>query len=162
MTGIVRTPTRLLLVAATILSVAALAVAIAPSVSASSVSVASPRSGDLHVTKECSQYTGQADSFCTITSSNLNAIEVGSRVVYLEAAGSTGIDSDVVLVVGPGNYALGHCNLPFPSGPGLCTFSGGTGKFTHFHARVAVTPDSNFPPGVGWDWNGTYRFSARD
>jgi hypothetical protein len=33
----------------------------------------SSRSG-LHVTKECSEYTGLADSFCTITSSNLDAI----------------------------------------------------------------------------------------
>src|SRR5690349_4917194 len=32
---------------------------------------ASPRSGPLHVTKECSQYTRLAGSFCTITSSNL-------------------------------------------------------------------------------------------
>jgi hypothetical protein len=31
----------------------------------------SPRSGALHVTKECSAYTGLAGSFCTITSSNL-------------------------------------------------------------------------------------------
>ena len=45
---------------------------------------ASPRSGDLHVTKECSGYTGGAGSFCTITSSNLRAIEVGSRILYLQ------------------------------------------------------------------------------
>ena len=48
--------------------------AVAPALSA--------RSGDLHVTKNCSQNTGQPGSFCTITSSNVKAIEVGSRVVY--------------------------------------------------------------------------------
>ena len=36
-----------------------------------SVSASSDRKGDLHVTKECSQNTGQAGSFCTFTSSNL-------------------------------------------------------------------------------------------
>jgi hypothetical protein len=34
-----------------------------------------PRSGDLHVTKECSEYKGLAGDFCTITSSNLEEIE---------------------------------------------------------------------------------------
>jgi len=42
----------------------------------------SPRSGALHVTKECSEYTGHAGSFCTVTSSNLKAIDVGSKVIY--------------------------------------------------------------------------------
>ena len=40
---------------------------------------ASPRSGDLHVTKDCSEDTGLPGAFCTITSSNLAAIEVGSN-----------------------------------------------------------------------------------
>ena len=35
------------------------------------------RSGDLEVTKECSEYKGEAGDFCTITSSNLEEIEVG-------------------------------------------------------------------------------------
>src|SRR5205809_814675 len=42
---------------------------------------ATPRSGALHVTKECSRYDGTAGSFCTITSSNIPQIMVGSRVV---------------------------------------------------------------------------------
>ena len=36
------------------------------------------------MTKECSGYTGGAGSFCTITSSNLNSIEVDSRILYLQ------------------------------------------------------------------------------
>ena|SRR5688500_19472108 len=55
------------------------------------------RSGELHVTKECSKYTFLAGSFCTITSSNVEAIEVGSRVVYAQAAGPASLDSDIVL-----------------------------------------------------------------
>ena len=55
--------------------------------SLAAVSAASPRSGNLHVTKECSKYSGAAGGFCTITSSNLNSIKAGSRVVYASAAG---------------------------------------------------------------------------
>ena len=150
MTGLLRSPARVLSVAAAILFVAALA--LAPSVSASST-----RSGHLHVTKECSQYTGLADSFCTITSWNLAAITVGFEVVYLEAAGATSLDSDVLLVVRPGNVALGHVTLDFATKSGVITFSGGTGNFTHFHARLVVTADSTTPNG--WIWDGKYTFS---
>ena len=122
---------------------------------------ASPRTGELHVTKECSQYTGLAGSFCTITSSNVKAIEVGSRVVYARAAGATSLSSDVVLdVPGPGNNkAFGHCALNLLTGLGLCTFSGGTGKFTSFQARADVSPPTD---GVNWHWEGTYSFSPQD
>jgi hypothetical protein len=61
-----------------VFAAALVAAALAPSVSASS-----PRRGDLNGTKECSGYTGAAGSFCTITSSNLAAIEVGSKITYL-------------------------------------------------------------------------------
>jgi hypothetical protein len=42
---------------------------------------ATPRSGALHVTKECSDYHGAVGEFCTITSSNIEAIKPGMRVV---------------------------------------------------------------------------------
>ena len=118
------------------------------------------RSGDLHVTKECSEYTGQAGSFWTITSSNVKAIEVGSRVVYAQAAGAASLDSDVTLDL-PGrgnNKAFGHCALDFATGIGLCTFSGGTGKFTHFQARADVSSLG----GPNWAWDGTYRMGPHD
>jgi hypothetical protein len=66
------------------------------------------RSGALHVTKECSAYTGQAWSFCTITGSNIDAIKSGSTVVYASAAGATSLDGDVVVYVGHGTVAVGH------------------------------------------------------
>ena len=113
------------------------------------------RSGALHLTKECSEYTGLADSFCTITSSNLAAITVGSRVVYLQAAGATSLDSDIVLVVGPGNYALGHVRLDFATGTGVVRIWGGTGRFTSFHAKAAVSALG----GPDWAWDGRYRFN---
>jgi hypothetical protein len=113
------------------------------------------------VTKECSGFTGTAGSFCTITSSNLKAIEVGSRIVYLQPADlGTPSGSDVVLdTPGPGNNtASGHCALDPATGSGLCTFSGGTGKFTWFHATV----DVSYLGGLNFGWEGTYSFSPSD
>jgi len=112
------------------------------------------RSRALHVRKECSQYTGLADSYCTITSSNVRAIPVGSRVVYLQAAAATSLDSDIVVVAGPGNYALGHVRLNFVTSTGEVTIWGGTGHLAHLHARAAVSALG----GPNWAWDGTYRF----
>ena len=128
------------------------------------VSASFPRSGDLYVTKTCppSTYTGAAGDFCTVTSSNVTEIEVGSRVVYAQAIdfSTLSLDSDVVIdVPGPGsNTAFGHCQVNLVSGLGHCTFSGGTGKFTWFQASVAVTHDANFL----WYWEGTYSFSPQE
>jgi hypothetical protein len=119
---------------------------------------ASARSGDLHVTKECSGYTGGPGSYCAITASNVKAIEVGSKIVYLQPDQlETAAGSDVVLSPpGPGNNtAFGHCSLA----TGVCTFSGGTGKFTSFQARVDVTANEDFSL---WFWNGTYSFSPEE
>jgi hypothetical protein len=119
---------------------------------------ASPRTGALHVTKECSQFTGAAGSFCTITTSNLRAIKPGSRVIYTSAAGSAGLDTDIVLDTGPGNHAFGHVVLDFATGTGTVRLNGGTGRFRHFHARAAVSHTGGFD----WAWQGTYSFSSDD
>src|SRR5262245_58190665 len=130
----------------------------------SHVSASFPRSGDLHVTKTCppSTYTGAAGDFCTITSSNVKEIEVGSRVFYAQAAdfSTLSLDSDVVIdLPGPGNNtAFGHCQVNLASGIGHCTFSGGTGKFTHFHGSV----NGALLGGPDWAWDGTYSFDPRD
>ncbi len=121
----------------------------------------SPRSGALHVTKECSQYKGLAGQYCTITSSNINAIKVGSRVVYTSAAGdqTPGVLDSALVIDGPGhNTAYGHVVLDLSTFTGVVTFSGGTGEFRGFHASVIVSP-------LGWPnfaWDGTYSFSPRD
>jgi hypothetical protein len=110
------------------------------------------------VTKECSGYTGGAGSFCTITASNIKAIEAGSKILYLQPDQlETLSGSDVVLDL-PGhgnNKAFGNCSLAI----GVCTFSGGTGKFTSFSARVDVTHTDDFSL---WFWEGTYSFSPQD
>jgi len=124
------------------------------------LSASSPRSGDLRVTKECSDYHGVPGEFCTITTSTVKAIEVGSRVIYAQAATAAGVDSDVVLdTPGPGNnQAFGHCKLVAATGRGLCTFDGGTGKFTGFHASAAVS----YLGGFDWLWDGTFSFNPQD
>jgi hypothetical protein len=115
--------------------------------------------GQLHVTKNCSEYTGAAGSFCTITSSNLAVLKVGTKVFYDQAAGiPTGmLDSNVVLYAGTGDWAVGRCTLDMSTTLGLCTFSDGTGDFAGFSARVDVSP---FPPpdAVDIHWDGTYSF----
>ncbi|HZN96694.1 MAG TPA: hypothetical protein VFB61_03105 [Gemmatimonadales bacterium] len=119
-----------------------------------------PRSGTLHVEKECSAYTGHAGDICTFTSSTLKEIPVGSRIIYLVDAVFPSFDGDVrVDPPGPGNNtAHGHCVVRLDLGTGECSFSGGTGKFTWFHASVAVSPLG----GPDFAWNGTYNFSPRD
>lgn len=119
---------------------------------------AKPRSGPLHVTKECSQYDGSAGSFCTITSSNISAIKPGMRVVYRQPLGDGVLDTDIVLSSGRGPAAFGHVVLDLATAQGRVTLSGGTGKFRGFHADVAVSVDAS---GV-WHWDGTYSFTRRD
>ena len=77
-----------------------------------------PRSGALHVTKECSEYNGQAGSFCTITSSNIAAIKPGMRVVYLQTPGNGVLDTDIVLSFGRRPAAFGHVVLDLTTRPG--------------------------------------------
>jgi hypothetical protein len=117
------------------------------------------RSGDLHVTKDCPDYHGNAGEFCTITSSNIPAIRRGMRVYYATAADfAAGIlDSDLVLD-GPGNNnAFGHVVLDTGTFTGVVTFSGGTGRFSHFHAGPLAVACPAFP---ACSWDGTYAFSA--
>ena len=111
----------------------------------------------LHVTKECTQYTGASGSFCTITGSNVPQIAVGSLVIYDQAAGVPAgmLDSNVVLDAGGGNRAVGRCTLDLTTGLGLCTFSDGTGDFSGFHARISVSPPLD---GKNWHWDGVYGF----
>jgi hypothetical protein len=113
------------------------------------------------VTKNCSDYTGAAGSFCTITSSNINAIKPGSRVVYASAANFAlgGLDSDLV-IDGPGeNAAFGHVVLDLSTSSGTVTLSGGTGVFTHFHAGPIVVACPRLPD---CSWDGPYSFSPND
>jgi hypothetical protein len=114
------------------------------------------RSGTFHVVKNCSNYHGLAGDTCTITSSTLKQLD-GATITYASGADANAfVNTDVVLdPPGPGNNrAFGHCELSLLTGIGVCTFSGGTGKFTWFHARADVSPLGN----LNFAWDGTYSF----
>ena len=106
-----------------------------------SVSASEARNGQRHVTKHCPSYTGAAGDYCTIKTSNLAEIQPGSNVYYDEAAGIPAgfLDSNIVLNVGTGDWAVGRCKLD-STNSGLCTFSDGRGPLAGFTARVKVSP----------------------
>jgi hypothetical protein len=113
------------------------------------------RSGELELTKECSEYTGKAGDHCTLTASNIAEIGVGSRIVYAEAAGDGTLDTAVVLEAGDGNTATGRVVLNLAAGTGTVTLSGGTGSLAGIQAEAAISADA---AGL-WHWQGTYSFS---
>jgi hypothetical protein len=150
-----KTPTRVLVAATSLVAVAASILAV--TASAQSGARANDRARPFHLTKTCppSQYQGQIGGYCTVTSSNLAAIRVGTKIFYAQAAGPTSLDSDVILYAGPGNTATGHCALDFVTRLGECTLSGGTRTLDGIRARVNVS----YVSGYDWAWDGTYRFS---
>ncbi len=109
-----------------------------------------PQGGEFHLTKETSEYTGEAGSFCTVTSSNLDAIKVGSKIIYTAPAAEPVIESDLVIISGD-DTLTGHVLLDVPSASGTLAITGGTGAFAGFRADTAVTFD-----GTEWHWDGTY------
>ena len=153
-----KAPTRVLLVATSLLVVAASALAV--TASAQSGAGANHRARPFHLTKTCppDQYQGQIGGYCTVTSSNVPAITVGTKIFYAQAAGPTSLDSDVILYAGPRNTATGHCVLDFQTAVGECTLSGGTGTLDGIRARV----DVSYVGGDDWAWDGTYRFREDD
>ena len=131
--------------------------ALALGLSLAAASAATPRSGILHVTKECSHYSGLAGGYCTITSSNINTIKVGSKVVYASAAGDPipGLLNSDLVIDGPGsNTAYGHVVLDLATKTGVVAFSGGTGEFSHFRAFIVV----RCPVFPDCSWDGPYSF----
>jgi hypothetical protein len=114
-----------------------------------------PRSGTLHVTKECSEYTGEAGSFCTIASSDLDAIPVGSRVVYAKAATADGgLDTDILVNTPSGDTAHGHVVLDGATQTGKVTLAGGTGELAKLAADLLVAPLAE----PNYSWEGPYSY----
>jgi hypothetical protein len=110
-----------------------------------------------HATKDCSGFTGLVGAYCTIRSSNVKALKVGSKVFYVQVAGQTALDSDTLIYVKRGTVATGHCFLRHATGVGLCTVSDGTGTLAGFRFRVRVAADASVP-GL-YHWDGTYSFN---
>jgi hypothetical protein len=154
MVGRPRSPASVLVVAAAVFSLAALAF----SASAASSQNRSPQATKaFHATKDCSGFTGLVGAYCTIRSSNVEALEVGSKIFYVEEASKTALDSDAIIYVKRGSVATGHCFLRSANGVGLCTMSDGTGTLAGFRFRVRVTADTSVP-GL-YHWDGTYSFN---
>jgi hypothetical protein len=119
------------------------------------MSTSAAQSGTLHVTKECSEYTGEAGSFCTIASSNFDAIPIGSKVVYAEAATAAGgLDTDIVVNTPNGDTAYGHVVLDGATQTGTVTLAGGTGQLAKLAADLVVAPLAE--PSYSWDGPYTY------
>jgi hypothetical protein len=138
----------------------ALLAALGFSVTAASSQNQAPRgTKEFHATKDCSGFTGLVGAYCTIRSSNVKALKVGSKIFYVQKAGKTALDSDTVIYVNRGSVATGHCLLRFATGVGLCTISDGTGTLAGLHLRVRVTADSSV--SNLWHWDGTYSFNRR-
>lgn len=110
----------------------------------------------LHASKECSEFTGETPSFCTITVSDLAAIPVGAKVWYRGPVltDPNFLSSRVVLRAGDGNRAFGYCQTISDPYHGTCVFWRGTGTLKGFHASVDVT----YVSGADFDWDGTYVF----
>ena len=114
------------------------------------MSTSAPRSGTLQVTKECSEYTGEAGSFCTIASSNFDAIPIGSKVVYAEAATAAGgLDTDIVVNTPDGDTGFGHVVLDGTTQTGTVTLAGGTRRLAKLAADLVVAPLAE--PSYSWD-----------
>jgi hypothetical protein len=153
LSGRTRRPASVLVIAAGFCSLAALVFFVS---AASSQSRALRGTKPFHATKDCSGFTGLVGAYCTIRSSNVKALKVGSKIFYVQEAGKTALDSDTIIYVKRGTVATGHCFLS-SAGPGLCTMSDGTGTLAGFRFRVRVTTDASVPGLFHWD--GTYSFN---
>ena|SRR2546423_15316034 len=122
--------------------------------------------GTLHLEKECSQYTGMAGSFCTITASNLAEIPIGTREFALKDAdlNAATLNSDGVLFVRDGQLALNHCaifDIFATAGViGNCVFSGGIGHLRGFQAKLVVSVNKDDPNKA--DFDGPYTIGDPD
>jgi hypothetical protein len=107
-------------------------------------------SGTLHVVKECSEYTGAAGAFCTITESNLGSLPAGSKVVYADAAlPDNGLDTDIEITTPGGDMVRGHVVLDGKTETGTVVLSGGTGALAALTADLKVAPME--APKYSWD-----------
>ena len=125
-----------------------------------SVASAEPAMQPLKISKECSQYTGDTPSFCTITESNLTAIPAGTKILYYGPLISSPLfsSSTAVIAAGNGDSAVGYCVVYDTASPplGTCAFHAGSGTLAGFQAIVKVTVDDK----QIWHWDGGYLLGA--
>jgi hypothetical protein len=114
----------------------------------------------LKISKECSEFTGDTPSFCTITESNLAAIPAGTKILYYGPVITNPLfgSSTAVIAVGNGDSAFGYCVTYDSASPplGTCAFHAGSGTLAGFQAVVTVTVDDK----QIWHWDGGYLLGA--
>jgi hypothetical protein len=117
------------------------------------------QNGQIHVTKLCPDYHYAAGDHCTIATSNVSELPPGTTVYYDQAFGipAGNLDSNIMLFVSSGDWAVGRCSVEAATGKGLCTVTDGVGPLAGFTARVDVVID--FATGITY-WDGTYSFNA--
>jgi hypothetical protein len=100
------------------------------------------------------------DVGCTIVSSDLDAIPVGTVITYTPIGDGSTLQQNATFTVANGS-ASGFCDFNHDGKPlaAQCTFLSGTGGLKGFHlvADVTLTGDGRGPDSV-WHWNGTYWF----
>jgi hypothetical protein len=105
-----------------------------------------PNATPIHLVKDCSTFTGEIPSYCSISSSDYAPIPVGAEVNYLGPLliNPHFLSSNVVIDDARGSTATGFCS--FDARPneerGLCTFWGGTGALAGFTAIFVVSIDA--------------------
>ena len=113
---------------------------------APTASASSDKDGAFHLAKVCNA----AGDTCVVTVSNSRSIPVGTTITYVGAS----FDALVATIHADHGTATGTCNIQpviDGTGPGRCTFDGGTGSLRHLHLTVAVTT-IDFET---WFWDGT-------
>lgn len=141
---------RILLVVACVVT----ALATAPAV------LAAPNPTEIHILKDCSEYTGEKPSLCTISESDLAALPEGTKIWYQGPVltNTYFLSSNVLADAGNGSTATGYCifDARATESVGLCTFWQGTGALTGFTAILHVTVDAQRV----WHWDGVYYFAG--
>lgn len=141
---------RILLVVACVVT----ALATAPAV------LAAPNPTEIHILKDCSEYTGEKPSLCTISESDLAALPEGTKIWYQGPVltNTYFLSSNVLADAGNGSTAAGYCifDARATESVGLCTFWQGTGALTGFTAILHVTVDAQRV----WHWDGVYYFAG--
>jgi hypothetical protein len=105
-----------------------------------------PNATPIHLVKDCSTFTGEIPSYCSISSSDYPHIPIGAKVNYLGPLliNPHFLSSNVVIEDDRGSTATGYCI--FDARPteerGLCTFWGGTGALAGFTAIFIVSIDA--------------------
>lgn len=135
---------------------AAAAPTTAPATAAPTATAADTTGTPIHLVKDCSTFTAEIPSYCTISSSDHPAIPVGATVKYLGPLLDNPhfLSSNVVVDDAHGNTATGYCI--FDGRPteerGFCTFWAGTGSLAGFTAITKVTIDATGE----WHLDGEY------